>query len=43
MGRNRRTINRELRRGRGLRGYRAEQAYGVVPERARNSRDTRLV
>ena len=39
LGRHRSTINRELSRGRGQRGYRAEQAVGKASERAKHSRN----
>ena len=43
LGRHRSTISRELRRGRGLRGYRAEQACSKASERAKKSRNARRV
>lgn len=39
LGRSRSTISRELVRGRGQRGYRAEQACAKASERAENSRN----
>ena len=43
LGRHRSTISRELGRGRGLRGYRAEQACSKASERAKKSRNARRV
>ena len=43
LGRHRSTISRELSRGRGLRGYRAEQACRKASGRARHSRNARRV
>ena len=43
LGRHRSTISRELSRGRGLRGYRAEQACCKASERAQRSRNARRV
>lgn len=43
LGRNRSTISRELIRGRGLRGYRAEQACAKASDRALCSRNARRV
>lgn len=43
LSRSRSTISRELRRGQGLRGYRAEQACCKASERAQNSRNARRV
>ncbi len=43
LGRCRSTISRELSRGRGQRGYRAEQACGKASERAQRSRNARRV
>lgn len=43
LGRNRSTISRELRRGQGLRGYRAEQACNKASERAQHCRNARRV
>ena len=43
LGRHRSTISRELSRGRGQRGYRAEQACGKASERAQTSRNARRV
>ena len=43
LGRHRSTISRELNRGRGLRGYRAEQACSKASERAKKSRNARRV
>jgi IS30 family transposase len=39
LGRSRSTISRELSRGRGQRGYRAEQACAKASERAQRSRN----
>jgi IS30 family transposase len=39
LGRSRSTISRELSRGRGQRGYRAEQACSKASERAQRSRN----
>lgn len=43
LGRHRSTISRELSRGRGQRGYRAEQACHNAAERAQRSRNARRV
>ncbi len=43
LGRHRSTISRELSRGRGQRGYRAEQACRKASERAQRSRNARRV
>ena len=43
LGRHRSTISRELSRGRGQRGYRAEQACRKAAERAQRSRNARRV
>jgi IS30 family transposase len=43
LGRHRSSISRELTRGRGQRGYRAEQACTKASERAENSRNARRV
>lgn len=43
LGRHPSTISRELSRGRGQRGYRAEQACRKASERAQNSRNARRV
>ena len=43
LGRHRSTISRESGRGRGLRGYRAEQACSKASERAKKSRNARRV
>jgi IS30 family transposase len=43
LGRSRSTISRELSRGRGQRGYRAEQACAKASERAQRSRNARRV
>lgn len=43
LGRHRSTISRELERGRGQRGYRAEQACRKASERAQHSRNARRV
>ncbi|WP_323030737.1 IS30 family transposase [Brachymonas denitrificans] len=43
LGRHRSTISRELRRGRGRRGYRAEQACRKADERSCNSRNARRI
>ncbi|WP_194945147.1 helix-turn-helix domain-containing protein, partial [Limnohabitans sp. DM1] len=43
LGRSRSTISRELSRGRGQRGYRAEQACAKATERAQQSRNARRV
>ena len=43
LGRNRSTISRELIRGRGQRGYRAEQACAKASDRALCSRNARRV
>lgn len=43
LGRHRSTISRELSRGRGQRGYRAEQACLKASERAQRSRNARRV
>jgi IS30 family transposase len=43
LGRHRSTISRELVRGRGQRGYRAEQACSKASERAQRSRNARLI
>jgi len=43
LGRNRSTISRELSRGRGQRGYRAEQACTKAFERAQHSRNARRI
>ena len=41
LGRSRRSISRELSRGQGQRGYRAEQACSKASERAQHSRNVR--
>ena len=43
LGRSRSTISRELNRGRGQRGYRAEQACRKAAQRAQRSRNARRV
>ncbi len=43
LGRHRSTISRELSRGRGQRGYRAEQACCKAAERAQSSRNARRI
>lgn len=43
LGRHRSTISREFKRGRGQRGYRAEQACLKAQERARGSRNARRI
>ena len=43
LGRSRSTISRELSRGRGQRGYRAEQACRKAAQRAQRSRNARRV
>jgi len=43
LGRHRGTNSRERSRGRGRRGYRAEQACGKASERAKHSRNARRV
>ena len=43
LGRHRSTISRELSRGRGQSGYRAEQACGKASERSKHSRKARRV
>jgi len=43
LGRSQSTISRELTRGRGQRGYRAEQACAKATERAQRSRHARRV
>lgn len=43
LGRDRSTISREIKRGRGQRGYRAQQACAKAQERAKNSRNAQRV
>jgi transposase, IS30 family len=43
LGRHRSTISREVRRGRGQRGYRAEQACGKAQERSLGSRNAKRI
>ena len=43
LGRHRSTISREINRGRGGRGYRAEQACNKAHERSQGSRNARRV
>lgn len=43
LGRHPSTISRELERGRGLRGYRAEQACAKALQRSHNSRNARQI
>jgi IS30 family transposase len=43
LGRHRNTISREFDRGRGRRGYRAEQACAKASERAQRSRNVRCI
>jgi transposase, IS30 family len=43
LGRHRSTISREVSRGRGQRGYRAEQACGKAQERSLGSRNAKRI